>query len=82
MLFVSVTMVFACCASELQGRLIRFVDDENAAELCTLAHALNAPLLASAAKAVIFRHFAKVGTIWGVFSYSFPGVVSPVGLMG
>lgn len=49
-------------AALAQGRLIRFVDDENAAELCTLAHALNAPLLASAAKAVIFRHFAKIST--------------------
>ncbi len=71
-------MLCLLAVSELQGRLIRFVDDENAAELCTLAHALNAPLLASAAKAVIFRHFAKVGTIWGLFLILFPGFLLSV----
>ena len=43
-----------------QGRLIRFLDDDNAAELMSLAFMLNANLLISASKAVIFRHFSKV----------------------
>ncbi len=44
----------------MQGRLIRFLDEDNAVELCTLATALNAQLLVSATKAVIFKHFAMV----------------------